>query len=313
LDDATQGLDGATQSLDGATQGLDGATQGLDGATQGLDGATQGLDGATQGLDGAIQTFVGANERFVGDTQSFVGANKTWMKTSKAWMKTPKAWMKTSKAWMKTSKAWMKIAKAWMKTAKAWMKIAKAWMKSFPAFNYFSYLCSTQILKSTRMKKTLLYLLLPVFLAVSLHLSGDSVLPGSEYRPVFMTRDELNRSVFYVAEGRALNDPAKIYSLAPYIYVSERYKGIHIINNSNPRSPVNEAFIVAPGCLDMAIKDGILYIDNAVDLVAFDLTAKTVVQRLTHVLPEPSAPGLYAYLPDRPEGMILVGWKKWNE
>jgi hypothetical protein len=63
-----------------------------------------------------------------------------------------------------------------------------------------------------------------------------------------MTRADLEKSVFYQPVGRNLEDPGKIYYKFPYIYVNEKYKGIHLINNSDPQNPVKEGFIVAPGC-----------------------------------------------------------------
>jgi len=125
-----------------------------------------------------------------------------------------------------------------------------------------------------------------------------------------MERSELEKSVFYQDKGRELISPGKIYHRSPYIYINERYKGVHIINNSNPEKPVNEAFIVAPGCIDMAIKGNILYIDNSTDLVAFDLNTRKVTERIKNVFPEPVPPHHLYYYINRPEGFVLVGWKK---
>jgi len=107
-----------------------------------------------------------------------------------------------------------------------------------------------------------------------------------------------------------MTDPGKIYVKGSYIYVNERYKGIHVINNSNPRNPVRIGYIIAPGCLDMAVKENIMYIDNAVDLVAFDLNTKQVTKRIINYFPERMAPnGQYAHYSDRPKDYILVGWQ----
>ena len=133
-----------------------------------------------------------------------------------------------------------------------------------------------------------------------------------EYVPVFMERSELERSVSYLNKGRELVSPGKIYYKTPYIFINEKYKGIHVINNTDPKNPVNEAFIIAPGCIDMAVKGNILYMDNSVDLVAFDLDSKKVSERIRNVFPEPNPPGNFFYYPGegRPEGFVIVGWKK---
>ena len=134
---------------------------------------------------------------------------------------------------------------------------------------------------------------------------------NSQYMPVFMERGELEKSIKYDNEPREMADPGKIYVKGNYIYVNERYKGVHIIDNSDPRNPTRIAYIVAPGCLDMAIKENIMYIDNAVDFVAFNLDTKQVIKRIKEYFPErPSPTGQYAHYYDRPKGYILVGWEK---
>lgn len=133
-----------------------------------------------------------------------------------------------------------------------------------------------------------------------------------EYNPIFMERAELERSVAYQSEPQELINPGKIYHKHPYIYINERYKGVHVINNSNPANPVNEGFIRVPGCLDMAVKGDILYLDNAVDLVAFDLSAKQVSHREKNVFPEPLSPTNDYYYGNRPKDYILIEWKKNN-
>ncbi|MDR1880956.1 MAG: hypothetical protein LBQ78_08490 [Tannerellaceae bacterium] len=160
------------------------------------------------------------------------------------------------------------------------------------------------------MKKTI-FLSLFLFLIALVNTSSVADYMGEPYgayRPVFMKRADLENSVSY-RDGRALTHPGKIYSRAPYIYVNERYKGVHVINNSDPAHPVNEGFIVAPGCIDMAVKGDIMYLDNAVDLVAFDLVSKKVTKRVKNVFPVPVAPdNSYYWMYD--EDMVLVGWEK---
>lgn len=131
-----------------------------------------------------------------------------------------------------------------------------------------------------------------------------------EYKPVLMKRADLEKSVNYLTGERALTNPGKIFAKPPYIFINERYKGVHVVNNADPEHPVKEAFISAPGCVDMAVKGNILYLDNSVDLVAFDLVAHKVTKRLTNVLPEPTAPDNYYYYGHRDEDMIVVEWKK---
>lgn len=153
-----------------------------------------------------------------------------------------------------------------------------------------------------------------VFLGAVLFFCTSYYEPLPQYIPVFMMRPDLEQSVSYQDSERVMENPGKIYVRGTEIFVNERYKGVHIIDNSNPYNPVQKGFITVPGCIDMAVKDNIIYMDNAVDLVAFDLESKAVTHRVRNLLPEHMHPNGYSgYFPDRPEGMILVGWRKSND
>lgn len=69
-----------------------------------------------------------------------------------------------------------------------------------------------------------------------------------------------------------IEQAGKIYTKGNFIYLNEVNKGIHIIDNSNPRSPVQIAFLSIPGNQDIAIKDNILYADMYSDLLALDIS-----------------------------------------
>jgi len=133
-----------------------------------------------------------------------------------------------------------------------------------------------------------------------------------DYIPVYMKRADLDHSVSFQSEVRVMKNIGKIYYQTPYIFVNERYKGVHVINNINPQQPVGEGFIVAPGCVDMAVKGNTMYLDNAVDLVAFDLVTKQVTKRIRDVFPEPASPNKYMfYLADEAlKDYVLIEWKK---
>jgi hypothetical protein len=156
-------------------------------------------------------------------------------------------------------------------------------------------------------RKILSLLVLLIFIAMQ---GTSSYTKG--YYAVYMERKNLEKSVFYIPEGREMKNPGKIYSRQPYLFVNEKYKGVHVIDNTDPSNPVKKGFIMAPGCLDMAVKGNILYLDNAVDLVSFDLTETEMkeVNRIRNVLPEPAFPNGYIYDYDnRPENLVLVEWR----
>jgi len=160
------------------------------------------------------------------------------------------------------------------------------------------------------MKRSILFFVLTLFASTSFSPWNPI---DTTYSPVFMSREALENSVKYIPGAREMIQTGKIYYLAPYIYVNERYKGVHVINNTNPAYPVKEGFILAPGCIDMAVKGNILYLDNSVDLVSFDLSSKQVTKRIRNVFPEPLPPEDFTYYGvRRPQGYILVEWKKTN-
>jgi hypothetical protein len=139
----------------------------------------------------------------------------------------------------------------------------------------------------------------------------------TSYNPVFMKRTDLENSIT-LNVPRALGAPAKIYSKDNYLFVSEAGLGVHVIDNIDNKNPKNIAFLKVLGCFDMAIKGSTMYVDNATDLVALDLSNPeklVITERLVNVFPEPVPPDNLAVRPEhskenRPANMVLVKWNK---
>lgn len=89
--------------------------------------------------------------------------------------------------------------------------------------------------------------------------------------PVYMGFSEFRKSVKRT-EPQQLENTGKIYFKDNYLYINELNKGIHVIDNSNPASPVQVTFLNIPGNLDIAIRGNILYADSFIDLVAIDIS-----------------------------------------
>lgn len=127
------------------------------------------------------------------------------------------------------------------------------------------------------------------------------------YEPVYMSYDELHNSV-KSEEAQQLKNPGKIYLKGNYIFVNEVDKGIHVIDNSNPSSPQNIAFINIPGNMDISASGNVLYADNYIDLVALDISNPrnvTVLKRVENALPyRQYTNGYYA----DPQKGIAVDW-----
>lgn len=123
-------------------------------------------------------------------------------------------------------------------------------------------------------------------------------------------------SIQMVNSAKPLTSPGKIYLYQNWIFLVEKYKGIHLIDNTDPSNPVRKAFLKVPGCMDVAVRNNVLYTDNAVDLVAVRLDfvqmTATVVSRKIQVLPEILSPD--GFIPseyqrfNRPANTEIVGW-----
>ena len=132
--------------------------------------------------------------------------------------------------------------------------------------------------------------------------------------PVYMTYEEL-RAAVKVTGAADLKNPGKIYFKDGYIFVNEEMKGIHIIDNRNPQSPVNLKFIEIPGNVDMAVKNNTLYADSYIDMVAIDISdianpkeVNRVKDVFPYMTPPPEDENLRLASVDQEKG-VVVGWE----
>lgn len=87
-------------------------------------------------------------------------------------------------------------------------------------------------------------------------------------KPVYISDDEN----FIAVQGpREFGSLGKIVYAAPYLMINERFKGIHIVDNTNPANPVKLNFINIPGNTDFTIKSGYLYANHGPDFKAFTI------------------------------------------
>lgn len=103
--------------------------------------------------------------------------------------------------------------------------------------------------------------------------------------PQTMSKAEFRASVL-VELPKPILDVGKIYAYQNYIFINEKFKGVHIIDNSNASLPQKIAFISIPGNEDISVKNDFLFADSAIDLVVFDISdinAITEVDRLQEV------------------------------
>src|SRR6266536_1009755 len=126
------------------------------------------------------------------------------------------------------------------------------------------------------------------------------------FTPVLKTSEEV-RTAIKNDIAQDISHPGKIYVLGNYIFMNEIGRGVHIIDNKNPASPVNKAFINIPGNEDIAVKGNTLYADCFTDLMVIDISDPSNVSLKTYV------PGIF---PDRQyvfgyqlsENTIITNW-----
>lgn len=162
------------------------------------------------------------------------------------------------------------------------------------------------------MKKLLLLFAILLF-------SGSTYYSG--FVPILMFRSELESSVRFTDTIMTIRKPGRIYIYQNWLMLVEKYKGVHLIDNSDPSNPVRKGFLRVPGCQNVAVGNGTLYVDNAVDLVGVRINFATlkgqVVARKKRVLPEIESPE--GYLPwkysrnNRQRDTEIVGWTTYSE
>lgn len=134
-------------------------------------------------------------------------------------------------------------------------------------------------------------------------------------KPVYMDKS-LAKKIF--SEGaKDIINPGKINVKYPYIFINEKGKGVHVINNFNPVNPIPMAFINIPGNVDIAVRGNLLYADNFFDLLTIDISDlqnAQVVHRVSNAFPEhmmlyPQDYFGYFECVDTTKGYV-IGWEK---
>jgi hypothetical protein len=131
--------------------------------------------------------------------------------------------------------------------------------------------------------------------------------------PQYMSYDEL-RAPAKSTPAYEIQTAGKIYIQGNYLFVNEKYKGIHVFDNSNPAAPVNLTFIDIPGNVDLAVRGNYLYADNYVDLVVLDIsniTSPIEVARVKDIFPYtiPETTESYPIANIDQQAGVIVGWQ----
>jgi len=131
----------------------------------------------------------------------------------------------------------------------------------------------------------------------------------SDYEAVTVSREALETSTELLAT-KPLEETGKIYIKDQYLLINEPNQGFHIYDNSDPSNPTKIKFLKVLGSSDISIKGNVLYINNAVDLIAltYDASFNTIqiTKRVRNVFPEMLSPD--GFFPNQDSNDIVVDW-----
>jgi hypothetical protein len=136
----------------------------------------------------------------------------------------------------------------------------------------------------------------------------ESTVRYKYYEPIYTPLETLRSSVS-VIEPQPVKQVGRIYYKAGYLFVNEPGEGIHIINNSNPSSPIIEKFLKIPGNYNLAVKGNTLYADSYIDLVLInisDLNNIKEVKRIENLFTQYNSMGYYA----DPSLGVVTDWRE---
>lgn len=171
------------------------------------------------------------------------------------------------------------------------------------------------------MKKNLLVLLVVATLGfVSCEKNDDGKYANYLVaKPLTISKAEFKNSVDIISP-LPIKESGKIYAYQDYIFVNDKYRGVHVIDNSDPKTPKKISFIKIAGNVDISVKGDFLYADSIMDLVVLDISDIhniKIVTRLDNVLRDnviwPANADFYEYDGINYEDDILLGWETVTE
>lgn len=135
------------------------------------------------------------------------------------------------------------------------------------------------------------------------------------YKPVYATD---NNNEVELQTSRTIDNPGQMYVKGELLLINEIGEGLHIIDNTDPANPINRGFLKIRGSENMALKDGILYINQFNSLLVIDVNDiqnyqvlanhESVLDASPYELPVPPVNGYYFECVD-PEKGEVIGWQ----
>ncbi len=105
----------------------------------------------------------------------------------------------------------------------------------------------------------------------------------TEMSEIFLSLDDIRNG--YKAEApKAIIEAGNIYVYGKYLFINDKYDGLHVVDNSNPSAPNFIAYLRIPGNSDVVIRNNYMYANSGPDLLILDITNPTQVQLVKRVV-----------------------------
>ncbi len=98
--------------------------------------------------------------------------------------------------------------------------------------------------------------------------------------PVYKSVDEI-RATIQIQAPQTIQEGGKIFSNDRLLLINDVRRGIHVFDNTDLNRPIKIGFLPIAGNLDMIVVDDLLYADNYMDLLAFDMADLNNIQFLS--------------------------------
>ena len=131
-----------------------------------------------------------------------------------------------------------------------------------------------------------------------------------QHEAVTISRTEFENST-ELLPAEPILETGKIYVKDDYLFINQPNKGFHIFDNSNPSNPFNMAYLKVLGSSDLSVKNNILYINNATDLIAvkpdFTNNKIEITKRIVNTFPELASPNNCCYN-NTADNEVIINW-----
>ena len=104
---------------------------------------------------------------------------------------------------------------------------------------------------------------------------------GEGLRPIYLDEDDF--SLISTQGPRESEDQGLVLEVDNFIYINERFKGIHVFDNTDLSNPIKTYFWNIPGNTEFSIVGNELFADNSRHLIVLDISDKSDIQYVSHV------------------------------